>query len=96
MGESIMTNYSKLLKSFEKATKAANDQKIVTIISSMESKMRYDLDMLYAQNDIEAYTKTVNNIKSRGIKVYRNNKGKHRVDTTNFDFSEAVPFLNKL
>lgn len=91
-----MTNYNKLLKSFEKAKKAANDQKLVTFISSMESKMRYDLDMLYAQNDIEAYNKTVNNVKSQGIKVYRNSEGKHKLDLTNFDFSIAAPILNKL
>lgn len=91
-----MTDYRKLIKSFEEASKAANEQKLVTFISSIESKLKYDLDMLYAQNDMEAYNKTVNNIKSRGIKVCRNSKGKHRVDTTNLDLSEAIPFLNKL
>ena len=91
-----MTNYNKLLKSFEKATKAANEQKLVTIISSMESELRFDLDRLYSQGDMEAYTKTVNNVKSRGIKVYRNGEGKHRLDLTNFDFSIAAPILNKL
>ena len=91
-----MTNYNKLLKSFEKANKAAKEQKLLTFITSMESKMRFDLDRLYAENDTEAYTKTVSNIKSRGIKVYRNSEGKHRVDTTNLDLSEVAPFLNKL
>ena len=91
-----MTDYSKLVKSFEKATKAANEQKIVTFISSMESKMRFDLDKLYAQNDMEAYNKTINNVKSQGIKVYRNSEGKHKLDLTNFDFSIAAPILNKL
>ena len=91
-----MTDYSKLMKSFEDASKAANEQKLLTFITSMESKMRYDLDMLYAQNDMEAYNKTVNNVKAYGIKVYRNSKGKHKLDLTNFDFSEAAPFLNKL
>jgi PIN domain nuclease of toxin-antitoxin system len=91
-----MTDYSKLVKSFEKASKAANEQKIVTFISSIESKLKYDLDRLYAQNDIEAYNKTVNNVKLQGIKVYRNSEGKHKLDLTNFDFSIAAPFLNKL
>lgn len=91
-----MTNYNKLLKSFEKATKAANEQKLVAFIDGLESKLRYDLDRLYAQNDMEAYNTTVNNVKSRGVKVYRNSEGKHRLDLTNFDFSEAAPFLNRL
>ena len=91
-----MTDYSKLIRSFEEASKSANEQKLVTFISSIESKLKYDLDRLYAQSDMEAYDKTVNNVKSRGIKVYRNSEGKHKLDLTNFDFSEAVPFLNKL
>lgn len=91
-----MTDYRKLIKSFEKATKAANEQKIATFISSMESKLIFDLDRLYSQNDMEAYNKTVNNVKSQGIKVYRNSEGKHRLDLTNFDFSQVAPFLNKL
>ena len=90
-----MTNYNKLLKSFEKANKAANEQKIVTFISSIESKLKFDLDRLYAENDMEAYNKTVNNVKVYGIKVYRNSEGKHKLDLTNFDFSEAAPFLSE-
>ena len=63
-----MTDYSKLVKSFEKASKAANEQKIVTFISSIESKLKFDLDRLYAENDMEAYNKTVNNVKSQGLR----------------------------
>lgn len=91
-----MTDYRKLIKSFEKVNKAAKEQKLVTFISSIESKLKFDLDRLYSQNDMEAYTRTVNNVKAYGIKVYRNSEGKHRLDLTNFDFSEAAPFLNKL
>lgn len=91
-----MTDYNKLFANLEQASNSRKQQNVMAFIAGLESRLISDLDKAFSDGDPDKYNKLVSNIKNQGIKVFRNNDGKHKLDMTNFDFSLIGSMLNRI
>ena len=74
-----MTDRNKLYEAFQNAKEQNRRENFDAFLNSFESKIVEDLDRYYVE-DQSKYTVMVNNIKARGIRVFRNSQGKHKID----------------
>lgn len=77
-----MTNIEELYNKVIQQKAARQRQNIESFIVEFEKQMTGDLDKLY-QTDKERYNISLANVKKQGIRVFRNDEGKHKLDCTN-------------
>lgn len=59
------------------------DEKInENFIKGFEIGLVSNLDKMWLEGNTDKYNETVENIKSKGIRVFRNNDGKHKLQFT--------------
>ena len=67
---------------FEYLQQEQEDQEIENFkyfMIGFEGGLIFDLNKAYADGDMEEYNRQVSNIKEKGIRVFRNSKGEHKV-----------------
>jgi len=76
-----MTNNDrdKLYSMFNQVEEERKRRNFNAFMNGFEIGLINDLNKTYASGDIEKYNKLVANIKSKGIKVFRNNEGMHKL-----------------
>ena len=77
--EGKMTENDVLYNMFNQANEARKRKNFDTFMSSLKSNLTIDLDKAYASDDKAYYEQILKNIKSQGIKVFRNSQGKHKL-----------------
>ncbi len=73
-----MTDRNKLYEAFQTAEEARKRKNFDAFLDGFESKIVEDLDRYFVE-DKNKYTVMVNNIKARGIRIFRNSQGKHKI-----------------
>ena len=73
-----MNDYDGLYSMFEQVQKESKREKFNYFMSSLDSGLTKDLDKAYKE-DKEKYERLLNNIKSKGIRVFRNKNGEHKL-----------------
>lgn len=77
-----MDNFVKdfLWKVFNQEEEETRREQFNTFLDEMENGLIRGLDESYKQGNMEIYTERLNIIKEKGIKVFRDDKGKHRLE----------------
>jgi len=76
-----MTNNDrdKLYLMFNQVEEERKRRNFNAFMNGFETGLINDLNKAYVSGDIEKYNKMVNNIKSKGIKIFRNSEGIHKL-----------------
>lgn len=73
-----MNNYDQLYDVFQQAKSKRERQNFNALMDGIESGLIHDLNKAWLE-DKEEYEKILNNIKKAGIRVFRNEDGKHKL-----------------
>lgn len=68
-----------LYESFKQTQENRSKQNFNAFMDGLESGLISDLDKLFVSGDMDKYQQTLDHIKSQGIRVFRNNAGKHKL-----------------
>ena len=68
-----------LYQAFQQVNEQRKRKNFDAFMTGLEGGLVMDLDKTYASGDKEKYEQLLSNIKSRGIRVFRNSAGKHQV-----------------
>lgn len=72
-------DYNKMYESFNQANEERKRENFNAFMFGLEKGLVKDLDEIYASGDMDKYTHLSNNIKSKGIRIFRNSAGKHKI-----------------
>lgn len=72
-------DYNNFYDYLQSMNKQRNQEKFNAFMLGLESGLTNDLDKLYADGNMIKYKKIVDNLKSKGIRVFRNTYGKHKI-----------------
>lgn len=77
-------DYSKILDQIDGNSQKQRQANIAVFLESLTAGLTKDLDNAYAKQTIGklTYDEFLNKVKSQGYKVYRNSKGKHKLELT--------------
>lgn len=78
-----MSKYDNMYDSFVKAREEQKRENFNAFMFGLEEGLIKDLDEAYASGDMEKYTKYTNNLKEKGIRIFRNSEGKHKIKFVN-------------
>ena len=78
----MRSEYDALYGAFRQAEEEQNKKKFNYFMQGLEFGLINDLDKAYQSGDMEQYQKYLTNIKSQGIRVFRNPDGKHKLKFT--------------
>lgn len=68
-----------LYQAFQMANEERKRRNFDAFMTGFEGGLIKDLDEAYASNDTEKYEKLKRNIKAKGIRIFRNSEGKHKI-----------------
>lgn len=71
-------NYDDLYSFYTQAEERRKKNMFNVFMKSLEEGLIKDLNKAYKE-DKDLYSKILNNIKNQGIRVFRNDKGEHRI-----------------
>lgn len=74
-----MNERDMLYEIFQRANEDRKKRNFNAFMDGFEGGLIKDLDNAYASGDNEKYQTLVNNIKTQGMRVFRNSEGKHKV-----------------
>lgn len=73
-----MTDRNKLYEAFQTAKEAHRRENFDAFFDSFEGGITKDLDRYFVEDQTQ-YTDMVNRLKARGIRIFRNSQGKHKI-----------------
>ena len=73
-----MDNMDALYQAFQSVSEERKRRNFSAFMNKLESNLVEDLNKAYA-SDPERYKTLLNNIKARGIRVFRNDNGEHKL-----------------
>lgn len=73
-----MTNRNKLYEAVQALKEERRRENFNVFLDSFESGIVKDLDRYFVE-DQSKYTDMVNRLKARGIRIFRNSQGKHKI-----------------
>ena len=68
-----------LYQAFQMANEEHKRRNFDAFMTGLERGLIEDLDKAYASNDTEKYEMLKRNIKAKGIRIFRNSEGKHKI-----------------
>lgn len=68
-----------LYQAFQQVNEQRKRKNFDAFMTGFEGGLVMELDKAYTSGDKEKYEQLLSNIKSRGIRVFRNSNGKHKV-----------------
>ena len=68
-----------LYQAFQMANEERKRRNFDAFMTGLEGGLIEDLDKAYASNDTEQYEKLKRNLKAKGIRIFRNSEGKHKI-----------------
>ncbi len=74
-----MNGRDKLYQMFNQAEEDRKRKNFDAFMDGLETGLVNDLDKKYWEGNQEEYFRILNNIKSQGIRVFRNSKGQHKI-----------------
>lgn len=89
-----MSGYDNLYNKLNQAQEARKRNNFNAIMNSLEINLIKDLNEAYASNNPEKYKNLTDNMKAKGVRIFRNSDGKHKVDLTNFMWNDNPIFNN--
>ena len=79
-----LTDRDVLYKAMQQAEEERKRANFDYFMDGLEGGLKQDLDKLYQSGNMEEYSETLQHIKERGVRVFRNGKGFHKIDATFF------------
>ena len=74
-----MPSYDEMYEQLKQKQEEQNKSRFNLFMSGLDKGLCKDLDDIYASGDMTRYKNVVNNMKSKGIKIFRNSTGKHKI-----------------
>lgn len=74
-----MADHNKLYEAFQTAKEAHRRENFNAFFDSFESGIVKDLDRYFVE-DQSKYTDIMNRLKAKGIRIFRNSQGKHKIN----------------
>lgn len=74
-----MNERDALYNIFQNLEEDRKRRKFDAFMDGFEGGLTFDLDKAYSSGDTVRYDRLLRNIKSKGIKVFRNGDGKHKL-----------------
>lgn len=74
-----MSKYDNFYKYMNKVAEDQKRTNFNAFMTGLDAGLVKDLNDAYASGDIVKYNQLVNNIKSKGIRVFRNDEGRHKL-----------------
>lgn len=71
--------YDNLYDQYQNMKESQKQQNFDAIMSALDKQLTTRLDETFSVGAQEEYDKMLSNIKARGIKVFRNSEGKHKL-----------------
>lgn len=71
--------YDNLYDQYQNMKESQKQQNFDAIMSALDKQLTTRLDETFSAGAQEEYDKMLSNIKARGIKVFRNSEGKHKL-----------------
>lgn len=68
-----------LYHAFQQANEERKRNNFNAFMDGLEGGLVKDLDSSYASGDMQKYNKLVANLKNKGMRIFRNSEGKHKV-----------------
>lgn len=74
-----MSDRDILFQAFQEVQKAREKRNFNAFMDGLEGGLVNDLNNRWAAGDNEGYQRLLSNIKEKGIRVFRNSEGKHKL-----------------